>query len=307
MSTTRPDPAFVEHLEWQVRTALRRRERFARPAGAPLARVARTAALCLFCVVVGAGAVVGAEQLRDDRERALHVTRARLELEMAELRLARADAERSRLEAAFAAAIVSTADVEEARARAARLARDAERERLELLETELTGRPANDDLAAPRVGGRDFVAERLQLKLDALEVQRTRATSAAARSQILFENGRLPAREVERDAVALETLDGRVQLVLDLLALRKTFLAGGLDAGELLVRERIATLDAEVRERERALGRVDGRLAITRQLVEAGRASSTELGEADHARELLAGELELLRIERQQWLERCGR
>lgn len=307
MNPTQPDPAFVEHLEWQVRTALRRRDRFARPTAAPLARVARTAALCMLCVVVGAGAVVGAEQLQQDRERTLHVTRARLEVEMAELRLARATAELARLEAAFANAVVSSATVEGARTRSARLARDAERERLELAETEASGRPANDDLAAPRVDGRDFVSERLQLDLAAREEQRDHLADAAERSLLLHENGMITAGELQRERAALAAADGRIQLLLDLLALRKQFLAGTLDAGELLVREQIAILGAEVREFERELLGLDEALAYTRQLAERGFVPRSEVEEAEHARELRARELELLRLERQQWIERSTR
>ena len=55
MSTDhRPDPAFVDHLEWQLRSALRRRDRFAEPAGRSVKRGLRTVVLVAVSLLTGA-------------------------------------------------------------------------------------------------------------------------------------------------------------------------------------------------------------------------------------------------------------
>ena len=78
-----PDSQFVEHLEWQIRSSLRRRDRFALPVPSGALRVARTAALVLLSLMGGAGAVVAAERIQDSRERELLLAQTSIEVDMA--------------------------------------------------------------------------------------------------------------------------------------------------------------------------------------------------------------------------------
>jgi hypothetical protein len=57
-----PDPEFVARLEWQVRTAARRRERFARPIGTPLARAARMVPAIMLAMGLGASGLLAAQE-----------------------------------------------------------------------------------------------------------------------------------------------------------------------------------------------------------------------------------------------------
>ena len=81
-----PSPEFTRFLEWQTRTELRREARF-RPVRrrAPiLARWTQMAALVLFSVVLGGGAVYAMERLEDSRAVEVLIERNRLETELAE-------------------------------------------------------------------------------------------------------------------------------------------------------------------------------------------------------------------------------
>ncbi|MGD8360410.1 MAG: hypothetical protein PVJ04_03190, partial [Gemmatimonadota bacterium] len=53
-----PDPEFVSHLEWQVRTALRREERFAQPVQSRSGGRMKIVTLVLVSALFGAGGVV---------------------------------------------------------------------------------------------------------------------------------------------------------------------------------------------------------------------------------------------------------
>lgn len=300
MSQPEPDPGFVQHLEWQLRTALRRRARFApvEPRAAPPAgRRLRMVALALLSLTAGAAGVVASEQIvdarRTTRERELLLARADVEVASAERReqLLAERHERARL--LGEAGVVSASELRdvELALREARVER--ERRALEREEIVAAGRAPDPGLGAPLVDGRDFASEHLELELRAAEARRAAREQDLARLAALAEHGRVSRAERDEAELALRTAHLETALLAERLELRAAFLRGA--------RSREATvlqgLEAEVLHRRETL---ELRRRTLRGLVDRSGEGpapdlALELERVEAEAELTALELELVR------------
>jgi len=187
-----PDPRFVQQLEWQIETAVRRRNRFSKPASGRLNGTLRTVALIAVSLVTGAASVVATERLRADHETARVLAfKAETRIDLARGELAHAqeryDEVLQLVERGFASTALETEvelDVE-----AKRHALD--RARLDYEEVLATGLAPSDNLAAPMPGTRDFVSERLQLAIDSQHVVLELHERELDRAKQLLEAGML--------------------------------------------------------------------------------------------------------------------
>ena len=171
-----PDPEFARHLEWQIRSALRRQDRFAQPVRSSGLRRVGVAALVLLSLSVGAGGVVAAEHMQSAEERAqqqrqreILQRRTQIEREVAESRLKHAEMEMERLKLLLENKVVSKGEYDRASAETENARREVRRLTIDLDEIASTGVAPRDDLVAPRVNGRDFVTERLQLEVSRMQ------------------------------------------------------------------------------------------------------------------------------------------
>ncbi|HSA55735.1 MAG TPA: hypothetical protein VLE53_08520 [Gemmatimonadaceae bacterium] len=152
---------------------------------------------------------------------------------------------------------------------------------LEMAEIRETAAPPRDDLAAPRVGSRDFVSERLRLeaamyqdRLNAAEqrlqdVERATRVGAATAAALGDAQG-----DVEGSRAALELAGMKLQL-------RKQFLEEGLTADEVTRRAQRTELMIEFRRLEQALRRAMERETLSRDRARAGAASELEAKRAE--------------------------
>jgi len=241
-----PRPEFLEHLEWQIRTEARRQERFDTPAQDPWWRrsALRTAALVVISVLLGFAGATAAQEGSERHALELLERQGRLQVEMAELQQSLAADQLAWMEG-----LVQRRAASEGQRAMLKLQRDMlEREvagaRLELEELRAAGRPANDDLAAPPVDGRDFVRERLQLRLADMQARLTMTAFQVEQVAGLVEAGSgspldLAQLELQQDQILRE-----VSFVRRELALRERFLDGELEADA--VRTEHALLEARL-------------------------------------------------------------
>lgn len=252
-----PDPRFIVDLENRLTQEYRRRERLgpidetSRDAGKWL----RAAALTLAGLCLGAASVTLAQRLEDagrlellqrQAESSVRIAAERVDVNRRIAQTAAQQAEQgiAPMAAAYPAQVeLIAAELQHAL---------AERNLDEIL---TGGRAVRNEISAPRVGGRDFVSERLRLELDANRQLRSllepvlEFNEARVRVGLNPEGSRGPL-EIERGQLAASA-----DRLGETLALRQAFLAGEVSAEQaeisfrlLLAMTRRLTAEAQLNE-----------------------------------------------------------
>ncbi len=238
-----PDPRFIEHLEWQLGSELRRHR--ASPARQPALRALKIAALMLGSVALGAAAMDASQQLQESWRRELLEARLEVQLQLARGRLAaQLDAiglTREQVEQG----VVSDRDLMYAELQIEQAEADAAVLESELEEIRLTGREPAGELSSPLVDGRDFVTERIQQRMAVtrrhLEVrQRTRE-----RAQQQVDLGIINERELLAHDLVVTEAELNVASLAKQLEVRQAFLSEEITAVEAELR--LLELEAESR------------------------------------------------------------
>jgi hypothetical protein len=296
-----PDPEFAAHLEWQIRTAARRENRFARPAAPNGWRVLRAAATILLALGLGASGVLAMQRVQQSREAALRSESFVVRRQLAAAKVADAEARTQELRNLVAAGQVSTEEQAEFDAELARLRREMAIIDLQLQEVELTGKEPEDRLSAPLVDGRDFVSERLELEREALEDQRAAASARRDHMAKLYERGLAPSSEMEAANAPVEQLATRIGVLEQRLALRQSFLSGGRTAAQVERQAQRDEAQADLTRAEKEVATANAVLKRVRELSAAGAVSSGDLraaelsvAQAERAARLARLQLELL-------------
>ncbi len=248
-----PEAEFVERLEWQLRSELRRGtleeigER--RNVRAWLTR----AALVLLSVLAGAAAVRAAQSYQDRWRAELALERAKTAVEVTD---ARRDVYREALADLRDEAgrgLVDQLTVAAMENEITRMELDAKRARLVLEEVELSGGSTRDELYAPLVGGRDFVLERLDLDRRGAEERVRWMQSWIDR----VESGAFDPAETESQLLGAqaEIQQARLQLELveDRIKLRNQFLKGETTAAQVALLESLADVERRLEENQQRL------------------------------------------------------
>jgi hypothetical protein len=227
-----PDPEYLSHLEWQVRTSLRRKDRFALPVTRSGGKSGRTIALIALSAFLGAGAVVATDEVQQSRAQEVLLVRvlgqqriAALQMEMA---LANLDDIQRQFDDGFIGReqrLGAELPVREAEAHLAILQLDEE-------EIRSSGRAPQNEISAPLVGGRDFVTERLLVQVAA--AQERLSTVEERRDWMLeaVDAGLVEPREAEQFRPPLIEMEAEIAGMYERIALRLRFVSGELTPGE---------------------------------------------------------------------------
>jgi len=298
-----PSPEFLNHLEWQTRTELRRRQRFAPVARRlpRLARLARSAALVLLSLSVGASAVLAVGRLQDSRELGVRLEGNRVLVELAERRVTAAQEQVEVQRLRYEEGLVSVASARDAEQRLAGMVLERDHLRLDREELNAARRVPDLRLSAPLVGPRDFVSEHLRL-------DRAHAASAAEHLeedqeliQRRYEQGFASSTTVDQARRDAEVVHAEVERHDERLALRADFLLGRMDAESCERRDlvtaaghRLSDLMAQVEFVQRELERAE---ALESAGVASGQSAPLRerLDVLDVELQLVELELELLR------------
>jgi len=298
MSTdTDPDPAFLDHLEWQLRTELRREARFKAREVAPVWKRVKMAALVAASLTLGGATVVAAERVQQSREAELLAaqTRVRIELQrsradLAEKRLAEAS---SRVEAGIA----TQAEIGRAEAARALEQMRLRRLQLDLSELELSGREPRNEIDAPLVAGQDFVTERMQLELEAAHAQLAEVQRARQWVERMVAGGFASHSELDRNREDAVEPQQQVRALEGLLALRGNFLGGALQRDRAWILAQSARSSAALDGLRVRIEIARSRLSLTETRSAAGAASSEEVEDARQSLLELEAESRLTELE----------
>jgi hypothetical protein len=239
-----PDPKFLERLEWQLGSELRRSRK---AGGAPRRgiRVLKTVGLVIGSIALGAAGMGASQQLSEAWRKELLETRLEVQLQLAQTRLqtqleivgrTREQVEqglREERELAYLELLIAQAEA------------TVKTSELELEEVRSSGREPLDDLSAPLVDGRDFVSERLRVRMGPARQHLDVVRPEADRTRQRVEAG--VVHEQELQAPSLAALEAELQLdaLARQLELRRAYLESEISA----VEAELQLLEVEARNR----------------------------------------------------------
>lgn len=293
-----PDRQFVERLEWQLASELRRRtgpRRHAARVAVP--RPVAVAVVLAGIALVGVAGIKAAEIIQDSWRKKIEVARAETDVRLEEARLASQQGRTAQAEDRFKLGLIPEEELLLATTFRDRAALDLERARLNLDEVERSGAKPCDELYAPLVGGRDFVAERLDLERRqtalGLQVFAARTRQFEARQKA----GLIPPGEVrsaERDVAARKA---QIEEIGQRLDLRKRFLSGGLSAVQVEVAGRLVAAKAGLAAAESKVDDLKERAARAVSQRDVGMISPAEADDLRQGLEAAEAEMKLAALE----------
>jgi len=239
-----PDDRFVERLEWQLASEYRRKK-LLRPAGRNITISRRMAAALLVAgfFMTGVTAIKAAEYFKDSWRKKIEIARVETEVRLKEARR-----ESARQSAARAAEMAAVGMIQGGEDRAMELA--AEKAGLSLDESLLNrdevraaGASPRDEIYAPTVGGRDFVAERLAIMKKEAELEMAAREVRRDRKRQSYRLGLVSAEEmkaIEAETAVQKAAILRIEKRLDL---RKRFLSGRLTAQAAEIEDRLTAAE----------------------------------------------------------------
>ena len=286
-----PRDGFVERLEWQISSELRRRHRTGPATWLPASPV-KAAAVIAFLVIVsmaaGGAAVAAAVQAQNKERRDLVVSGYEYRVQLAQQRVSAALREVDRVDRQVAVGVEPPGTLQDSRLRLAEAQGMLKTSELELQEARTTGQEAQDQISAPLVSGRDFVTERLQTSLLAPELGLTNAKTQAQAMRRRMEVGLATVTDMaEAEARVLE-LEAAVASIRRKLEIRRQFVGGLITASQADLR----VIESEAEQRVKAL---EPRIALARKHV-ADAERRFQVGVANHV-DLAEAKLRLSTLE----------
>jgi len=297
-ATHDPNPEFLSHLEWQVRSALRREERFSRPARHSNGGTMKIASLILFSALLGAGGVVVKEEVQEARAQEVIVARLLGEIRLASMELELAGTQFDEVHRRYQAGVLGEEDLLSARMVVSQAETSLARLQLDLDEVRSSGREPRNELSAPLVGGRDFVTERLALQ-ESVASQRTElARSRFARVQELVDAGIVHSIESAQTLLAVTESEAQEEEIRGRMDARRRFLDGSLTGAEADAEAELSVTRIQVEVTRQALDEAHLRYQQLEDRVELGVVRDTELQLARLDIMRLETRLEFLEVKR---------
>jgi len=295
-----PRPEFVSHLQWQVQTALNRRDRFAAPARRSPWRNARIAALILVSLLCGAAGVMATEEIQESKNRELLLARVEAQIRLAEVRLNLVRAHLEEIRQQQQAQLVGEEAMMTAMIRYRETEAELARLRLDLEEIRITGEEPQNRLSAPLIAERDFFTERLQLHLSVLMEQKAAVDKRLARMRTMEEAGIIGETEVQRVLMESRNVTNEARNLETRIALRQRFLRGELTEDQVAREADLSAARIQLELQQQLFEIARNRFARIQELHEKGLVSETEL--LRYQFELMEREVEvhLLQLKLQQ-------
>jgi hypothetical protein len=225
-----PDPRFVESLEGQLARELRRKKRVG---SRPGVRAMKMGSLIAGSVILGAAAMGFSQQLSDSWRRELLEARLEVQLQLAQQRVQMQLEVLGLTREQVEQGVRNDRDLLYFELRIAEAEADARTGALELEELRQSGREPQGALSAPLVDGRDFVTEKIQVRMEVarhhLDLARGEEELARQRAEV----GVVSEDEVQaRNLIALQA-ETQLQSLVQQLELRRAYLDSEITAVEV--------------------------------------------------------------------------
>jgi hypothetical protein len=293
-----PNRQFVERLEWQLASELRRRSGLRRhSARIAVPRPVAVAVVFVGIVLAGVAGIKAAELVHDSWRKRIEVARAETAVRLEEARLQSQQGRTAQAEERYGLGLVSEGDLLIAKTGREKAVLGLERARLDLEEVRRSGSAPRDELYAPLVSGRDFVSERL--RLDLREAELGLQVLAARAKQLKAQQGvGLIAPEQSRSAErAVANRKTRIDEIGQRLDLRQRFLGGGISAVQVEIAGRLAAAKAGLASAQSRVDDLKERTARAESLRDVGMVSPAEADDLREALEAAEAEMRLAALE----------
>lgn len=295
-----PNPEFVNHLEWELKSIIRRQES---TNGTPYAarrirpRSMTMLALAIVSMFIGGAGTYAATRSIDGRAAALYIARAEAMLEIAQTQLQHFTSELSRVQGLAEQGLITQRELRQVEAQYVDAEAETETRRLDLDETTLSGKAPNDALSAPLVGGRDFVTQRMNARRRPMQLRLDVLNDEAQRIQKLADTGVATERELKTAQMPMLAATGELAELEQRVELRASFLTGELSAKEVELegmRRTAETARQAAAHHVELLAEQHKRMA---DLSERGMVSNAELQKAEAALLTASKQVELADLE----------
>ncbi len=293
-----PAPEFLSHLEWQVRSALSRRDRWSAPAPSrTFTQAARIAALVLVSVFCGAAGVRVTEGMQDARQKEMLTRQAEIRLELARIQYDFMRTRAREIERLYTEGLIEAGERESGQMGVQDLEAEVVRRELDLAEIRASGSEPRNELTAPLVGGRDFVTERLTLQIERLRAHAEFTTRrfAADRERAGMEPGQVAVQELQVSRQSRE-FELQIEELARRLDLRRRFLAGELPAEEIERQIQRQEIESELMIQQGRLEHLRQQLARMKRLNDEGLVGDLEVRQVETQLRMQEMELQLLQL-----------
>jgi len=293
-----PDGKFIEHLEWQLASEFRRVSRM-RPAGKiAVSRKAIALALVAGALLTGVAATKAADMIKDSWRRKIEIAKAetdvRLQRGFVDFKNEQAAKGKDRAELG----LISQEDYQVMRLAADRSVLDLQKLESNLEEVAASGEAPRNELHAPLVGGRDFVAERLEIEKKTrqltLELRRSRMEQ---RLRQLVRAGLAEKSRLDDFQAASEAELAEIENTQQRLELRRRFVAGELSAQEVEIKDRMTLAERDLRRAQSSVDQLTRELAEKKNLAAVGMAAESDVRGLQLGLNAAQEELALARME----------
>ena len=230
-----PDPTFVENLEWQLGSELRRGNRASSPRH-PSFRVMKIAALMLGSVVLGAAAMGASQQLGETWRRELLEARLEVQLQLAQQRVQTQLQALGLTREQVELGLQTDRELLYFELKIAQAETDAKIVELELEELQQSGREPLGELSSPLVDGRDFVSERIEARMELARHHLQTVLSERQRVQDRADVGVVSEDEVQAQELVTMEAEQQLAMLAEQLELRRSYLDSEITAVEAELR-----------------------------------------------------------------------
>jgi hypothetical protein len=294
-----PDERFVENLEWQLASEFRRAKRL-RPAAGRIAvpRSLAVAVLAAAFLTTGVTVIKASEMIKDSWRKKIEIARAETDVRLAESRLAVVQAEAAQTGRQVKIGLAGIDEERVASLRAAAAELGVKKFRVDLDEVKATGESAWDELYAPKVDGRDFVLERLNLDLAKSELQMESLSVRAERLKNRWAVGLVSETEMAESRMATAVAAAKAEEIRGRIELRKIFLDGKAGAAEVEIRGRLAEASRSLKAAQSKVEALQVKMERLTTQEALGLVSATEVARLKSELESAQAEMKLAAIEK---------
>jgi len=243
-----PDRKFVENLEWQLTSEFRRTSRLKPSRRVAVPRIAVVLTLVACALMTGVAAIKAADLIKDSWRRKIEVAKAETEVRLQRAFVDFKNQQAVKAQDQAAKGLISQEDYHAKKFVADVSVLDLQKVQLNLEEVLVSGEAPRNELHAPLVGGRDFVAERLETEkktrqLD-LDLRRSRVEQ---RLRQLVQKGLAGKSQLDDFQATSEAEQAAFESAQQRLELRRQFIGGELSAQEVEIRDRMSLAERDLR------------------------------------------------------------
>jgi hypothetical protein len=286
------DSQFLERLEWQLSSEYRRTNRL-KPASGKIAVPRRMVAVACMVgtLMTGVAIVKAADYIKDSWRKKIEIARAETQVQLKTAHLGYASEMATRAEKQVSNGLIREEEYRVIKIGADKADLDLKKSLLNLDEVKISGVIPRNALYTPKVGGRDFVSERLKIEKKTVELDLDLLRRRWERFEQLLEENLISGHELAPLQAEIAVLEATIDKIQKQLDLRKRFIAREITALEVEIKDLMTTAERNVRSAQSTVDSLNTQLKRLKNLESRGMITQSEIKQLQNA--VFAAETEL--------------